>query len=89
MRDDADDRLFPPGRDHRDVPRRPIPLNVDSAVDHEPTHTRASNLHLLRDCLALGKPAHRRPPAKVRLEEALGPELTRRLLRSLSASKRP
>ena len=50
---------------------------------------RASDLHLLRDCLALGKPAYRRPPAKVRLEEALGPELTRRLLRSLSAAKRP
>ena len=86
----TDDRpLFPPGRDHRGAPRRPIPVNVDSAVDHKPSHTRASDLHLLRDCLALGKPAHRRPPAKVRLEEALGPELTRRLLRSLSASKRP
>lgn len=81
-------RLFPPGRDHRRARPRPIPLNVDSAVDHKPSNARASD-HLLRDCLALGKPAHRRPPAKVRLEEALGPELTRRLLRSLSASKRP
>jgi hypothetical protein len=84
-----DGGLFPPGRDHRPARRRPIPENVDSAVDHEPTHMRASDLHLLRDCLALGKPAYRRPPAKVRLEEALGPELTRRLLRSLSAAKRP
>ena len=83
------DPLFPPGRDHRRRRPRPIPVNVDSAVDHEQTHTRASDLHLLRDCLALGKPAHRRPSAKVRLEEALGPELTQRLLRSLSASKRP
>ena len=52
------------------------------------TDTRASNLHLLRDCLALGKPAARRPPAKVRLEEALGPELARKLLTSLAAKRR-
>lgn len=84
-----DDDAFTPRRDHRRVPHRPMPENVDSAVDHEPADTRASDLHLLRDCLALGKPTRRRPPAKVRLEEALGPELTRRLLRSLSASKRP
>lgn len=61
--------------------------NVD-AVDHEQrmdTHT--PNLHLLRDCLALGKPVDRRPPAKVRLEEALGPELARKLLRSLAAKR--
>ena len=83
------ERLFPPGRDHRRPRRRPISLRVDSAVEHDSTDTRAaSNLHLLRDCLALGKPDHR-PPAKVRLEEALGPELTRKLLRRLSASKRP
>ena len=86
----ADDgRLFPPRRDHHLGQRRPIPLNVDSAVDHDHTDTRANDLHLLRDCLALGKPEHRRPPAKVRLEEALGPELARKLVRSLSATKRP
>jgi len=67
--------------------RRPISFDVD-AVDHDQTDMRASNLHLLRDCLALGKPVDRRPPAKVRLEEALGPELARRLVRSLAA-KRP
>ena len=50
--------------------------------------TRASNLHLLRDCLALGKPVEHRLPAKVRLEEALGPELAQKLLSSLAA-KRP
>jgi hypothetical protein len=84
-----DERLFPPGRDHHRGPRRPIPWNVDSAVDHDHTDTRANDLHLLRDCLALGKPVHRRPPAKVRLEEALGPELARKLVRSLSATRRP
>ena len=68
--------------------RRPMPWSVD-AVDHEQQmDTRSSNLHLLRDCLALGKPVDRRPPAKVRLEEALGPELARRLVSSLAA-KRP
>ena len=66
----------------------PMPWSVD-AVDHEQQmDTRSSNLHLLRDCLALGKPVDRRPPAKVRLEEALGPELARRLVSSLAA-KRP
>lgn len=81
------DGSFPPGRDHRPVRRRPIPDGVD-AVDHDRMDTRASNLHLLRDCLALGKPAARRPPAKVRLEEALGPELARKLLTSLAAKRR-
>ena len=64
-----------------------MPGNVE-AVDHKPMDTRASNLHLLRDCLALGKPVEHRPPAKVRLEEALGPELAQKLLSSLAA-KRP
>lgn len=82
-----DEGAFTPGRDHRRAMRRPISLDVD-AVDHDQTDMRASNLHLLRDCLALGKPVDRRPPAKVRLEEALGPELARRLVRSLAA-KRP
>jgi hypothetical protein len=43
---------------------------------------------LLRDCLALGTPGLRRPPAVARLEEALGPELTRRLLASLTVGSR-
>jgi hypothetical protein len=85
---DEDQRLpFPPRRDDRRVGSTPMPFEVD-AVDHEPTDTRASNLHLLRDCLALGKPEAHRPPAKVRLEEALGPELAQKLVKSLSA-KRP
>jgi hypothetical protein len=57
---------------------------MDSAVGETPTtDTQTSSLHLLRDCLALGRPASRRPPAKERLEEALGPEFTRELLESL------
>ena len=80
---------FTPGRDGPARHVRPITGNMDSAVGRTPTtDTRMSSLHLLRDCLALGKPVDRRPPAKVRLEEALGPELARRLVRILAA-KRP
>ncbi len=54
------------------------------AADQPPTtDSRESSLHLLRDCLALDGPGKRRPPVKARLEEALGPELTRQLLESL------
>ena len=80
---------FTPGRDARKPPQRPIIQSMDSAVGQTPTQdTRISSLHLLRDCLALGKPASRRRPAKVRLEEALGPELTRKLLASLDTHGR-
>lgn len=62
---------------------------MDSAVGQTPTtDTRVSSLHLLRDCLALGRPTSGRRPAKVRLEEALGPELTRKLLASLDTPDR-
>jgi len=62
---------------------------VDSAVGHtpKPVKTPPSDL-LLRHCLSLGAVGPRRPPARDRLEEALGPELTRRLLTSLTASSR-
>ena len=85
---ESPEQPFPPRRDHRRVSRQPMPWSVD-AVDHEQDmDTQSSNLHLLRDCLALGTPVDRRPSAKVRLEEALGPELARKLLSSLAA-KRP
>jgi hypothetical protein len=84
-----DERPFTPGRDAPRTPRWPIIQNMDSAVEQPPTtDTRISSLHLLRDCLALGTPATRRRPAKVRLEEALGPELTRKLLESLDTHDR-
>jgi hypothetical protein len=69
-------------------PRQPMSENMESAVEVNPADTRARDLHLLRDCLAVGRPAQRRPPAKVRLEEALGPELARKLLRNLSTERR-
>jgi hypothetical protein len=43
---------------------------------------------LLRHCLALGAPARKRPPALTRLEEALGPELARRLVSTLTSGSR-
>jgi len=80
---------FTPGRDDPWRRLRPITESMDSAVGHTPTaDMRTSSLHLLRDCLALGRPMSRRPPAKVRLEEALGPELTRKLLESLDTRHR-
>lgn len=75
---------FTPGRDHAMWGRTPIPETMSSAVTRNAAEIRASDMHLLRDCLALGHPARRRPPAKVRLEEALGPDLARKLVRSLS-----
>ena len=68
--------------------RQPIKRNVENAVTQPPLDTRASDLHLLRDCLTLGAAHRRRTPAKVRLEEALGPDLARRLLTSLSVKGR-
>jgi hypothetical protein len=62
---------------------------METAVEQSPpADTDVSSLHLLRDCLALGTPTSRRPPAKARLEEALGPELTRTLLESLETTDR-
>ncbi|MCZ7587774.1 MAG: hypothetical protein M5U27_02690 [Gaiella sp.] len=82
------EQSFTPGRDQPAAAARPISENMESAVELTPTDANARDLHLLRDCLALGRPSRRRPPAKLRLEETLGPELTRRLLRSLSAAER-
>lgn len=84
-----DERPFTPGRDAPRRASRPIIKNMDSAVEQPPrSDMQVSSLHLLRDCLVLGKPTTRRRPAKVRLEEALGPELTRKLLESLDTHHR-
>ena len=69
------------------MPSRPIFQSMKSAVESRPADANARDLHLLLDCLALGKPDNRLP-AKVRLEEALGPELMRKLLTSLSSERR-
>jgi hypothetical protein len=77
---------FTPGRDRPNDAQRPISKGMGSAVEST-AGTADRNLHVLRDCLALGRPGRRRPPAKVRLEEALGPELARKLVKSLSAER--
>ena len=57
--------------------------DVDAAVRSR--HMKIAPTHLLlRHCLAFGAGAERRPPAQERLEEALGPELARRLVLSLA-----
>ena len=81
------DAPFPPGRDGLEPTSEPMSKNMETAVEQPPADIRARDLHLLRDCLAFGRP-RQRPPAKVRLEEALGPELARKLLRNLSAAER-
>lgn len=43
---------------------------------------------LLRHCLTLGAEARPHAPVTERLEQALGPELARRLVRSLTAGGR-
>jgi len=43
---------------------------------------------LIRHCLTIDAPARTRLPAKVRLEHALGPELARELLRTLTSPRR-
>jgi hypothetical protein len=57
--------------------------NVDAAVRSREMKIPPTHL-LLRHCLALGEGTQRRPPAQARLEEALGPELARRLVLSLA-----
>jgi len=67
---------------------RPIHKRMDSGVTHTSTQIRESDMHLLRACLALGTPASHRVPARIRLEQALGPAFARRLLAALSLTGR-
>ena len=69
------EHAFTPGRDHPDGGGLPIRSCMGSAVESTPPRTAARNLQLLR------------PPAKVRLEEALGAELAQKLLKSLGAER--
>ncbi len=67
--------------------REPITTGMD-AVLRTPRTELAADV-LLRHCLAIGGGATpSRPPVKARLEEALGPELARRLVTSLTATGR-
>jgi hypothetical protein len=61
--------------------------NVDATVRTRPMKIPAFDL-LLRHCLAFGENAAPRPTAQVRLEQALGPDLARRLVVSLAPVRR-
>jgi hypothetical protein len=65
--------------------RKPIIENMEAAAnfDHQPQMQTPDRL--LRHYLALAELGRDRLPARERLERELGPELTRKLLESLSA----
>ena len=60
---------------------------MNAAIASIPPKEGASEL-LLRHCLAPGGSGHERRSPRARLEEAVGPELARRLLSSITLSRR-
>jgi hypothetical protein len=64
----------------------PMKENVETALTHKPAQS-APDL-LLRHCLAFGETSEPKEPARIRLEEALGPELASRLLLALTPQPR-
>ena len=67
--------------------QKPIKSGMDAVLVSTPRAELAADV-LLRDCLAIGGTTTTRPPAITRLEKALGPELARRLVTSLTATGR-
>ena len=66
---------------------KPISSGMDAMLVRMPRTELPDDL-LLRHCLAISGTPPARPPVKVRLEAALGPELARRLVSSLTATGR-
>jgi hypothetical protein len=60
--------------------------DVDAIITPQAKQPGGTSL-LLRHCLSLGTAEHR-VPARVRLDQAIGPELARRLVASLAAHSR-
>lgn len=60
--------------------------DMDATLSREARRAGGTAL-LLRHCLSIGNAEHR-VPARQRLDEALGPELARRLVTSLVAHSR-
>jgi hypothetical protein len=58
------------------------------ATAPRPPAKQRSHDRLLRHCLAFDETGQTRVPARTRLEQALGPELARRLVTSLTAVDR-
>ena len=65
---------------------KPMKKYVEAAVT--PTQVSHAPDLLLRHCLSLGATAEPKQPPRVRLEEALGPELAQRLLAALAPPSR-
>ena len=59
---------------------------MDATLSHSERDARTDRL--LRDCLLLGTP-ERRLPARIRLEQAIGKDLARLLVASLTARSAP
>ena len=66
---------------------KPITSGMDAMLVRMP-RTELPDDMLLRHCLAISGTPSTRPPVKARLEAALGPELARRLVSSLTATGR-
>lgn len=69
------------------MPQTPIIQYVDTVSYPMRRERHEPEAHLLRDCLAFSG-ATPRPPARLRLEEAVGEELAQRLLLSLTLGPR-
>lgn len=70
------------------MPEQPPMTSAMNAVAAPvPPRTGPAEL-LLRHCLSLGGVSRDRRPPRARLEEAVGPELARRLLSSITISSR-
>jgi hypothetical protein len=67
--------------------QEPITNGMDAVLGRQP-RTELADEMLLRHCLAISGTPASRPPVKARLEQALGPELARRLVSSLTATGR-
>jgi len=67
--------------------KKPITSGMDAVLARQPRTELADDM-LLRHCLAISSAPTTRPSVKARLEEALGPELARRLVSSLTATGR-
>jgi len=65
----------------------PMKTSVHATVARPPVKPRSFDL-LLRHCLTFEGVAEQRVPAQERLVEALGPDLARRLVTSLTAADR-
>jgi hypothetical protein len=79
------ERTFTGSGDGRRMSGPPTTRGVDGAADRaEPRPTVDPSHRLLTHCFALGATIAERPPARLRLEAKVGPDLARRLLASLT-----